>query len=126
MSDLIKDKHALVKTKPGNIYFGKVLEYKEDLSFVALENARRVWKWYGFSLNEVANNGCNFYLPTSETHIYKDCFLSEPVILMAVSAVEEIILTTEQAIESLTNYPNFVPKALQELQEKLVREDKTK
>jgi hypothetical protein len=84
-------KFVIVRTYSAGIHAGVLLA--QEGKQVTLGGARRIWRWYGANtLNEISLRGCE-----SSSRI------SEPVAELILTEAIEIIGTTPQAQENLSN-----------------------
>jgi|SRR5271170_6357384 len=97
--NVYQNKFVIIRSYDSGVHFGKVVSYDSTTRHVKLADTRRLWKWRGFTLSSVANDG-----------MYDDqAKLDQKVDEMVVANVIELIPCTEKAIENMTNYPVYNP-----------------
>jgi hypothetical protein len=95
-------KYIIVRSYDSGCHAGYLKSYNEETRHVCLTKSRRLWKWIGFTLSEVANDG----MANDEAKL---CQELEEII---VANVIELIPCTAKAEKNISKYPVFVPNAL--------------
>lgn len=93
-------KYVIVRAEGSGCHFGMVKSYDPQDKSVFLEKSRRLWKWTGFTLSAVANDG--MYDGNAK--------LAQELPEIMITNVLELIPCTENAIKNISNYPVFVPE----------------
>lgn len=84
--------YVIVRSDRAGVFAGHLVEHDRATGHVVLSDVRRLWKWIGASLSEIAEKGA----------IEPDnCKYSVPVASQTIAAVIEVIPTTEAAMTSI-------------------------
>lgn len=84
--------YVIVRSDSAGVFAGHLVEHDRVTQHVVLTEVRRLWKWIGASLSEVAMKGA--IEP-------ENCKYSVPVGEQTIGSVIEVIPTTEAAVESI-------------------------
>lgn len=85
-ADISKDKYVIVRTRSAGVFAGFLK--KRDGDEVTLRDARRLWRWFGASLSEIAMSG---------TPDKSKCKFPEPVDEVLLIGAFEILAVTPKA-----------------------------
>ncbi len=96
----MKSNYVIIRSYGAGVFFGELVS-KEPLGdklIVELRNCRRLWRWSGCSLSQVATDG---YVDIN------NCKFTVTVDAITVSSVIEIIPCTEKAINRIKSVPEW-------------------
>lgn len=88
--------YVIVRSDRAGVFAGHLVEHDRATQHVVLSDVRRLWKWIGASLSEVAEKGA--IEPTN-------CKYSVLVASETIATVIEVIPTTEAAMTSIKGVP---------------------
>lgn len=84
--------YVIIRSDRAGVFAGHLVEHDRATQHVVLKDARRLWKWIGASLSEVAEKGA--IEPGN-------CKYSVAVPEQTIGTVIEVIPTTDAAMESI-------------------------
>ena len=84
--------YVIVRSDRAGVFAGHLVEHDRATQHVVLKDVRRLWKWIGASLSEVAEKGA--IEP-------ENCKYSVAVATQTIATVIEVIPTTEAAMQSI-------------------------
>lgn len=84
--------YVIVRSDRAGVFAGHLVEHDRTTQHVVLTDVRRLWKWIGASLSEVAEKGA--IEPAN-------CKYSVPLEKQTIGTVIEVIPTTQSAMESI-------------------------
>lgn len=88
--------YVIIRSDRAGVFAGHLVEHDRTTQHVVLKDVRRLWKWIGASLSEVAEKGS----------IEPDnCKYSVTVATQTIGTVIEVIPTTEAAMASIKAVP---------------------
>lgn len=88
--------YVIVRSDRAGVFAGHLVEHDRATAHVVLADARRLWKWVGASLSEIAEKGA--IEPGN-------CKYSVVVPEQTIATVIEVIPTTDAARESIKAVP---------------------
>ncbi len=92
-----QNKYVIVRSYDSGVHFGILENYNEETRHVTLKESRRLWKWRGFTLSEISQNGM------SDDQAKISITIPEIIIMNVI----EIIPCSEKSISNIKLYPAY-------------------